>query len=76
MRRCCKILIFLVAVVVFSGFVVWAETPPPPMQQAYAAKSNANVTVSQGQWLVFEPKATNYSAGFVFYPGGRVNYLA
>ena len=79
MRRRYKILIVvLVAVlVVFSGFIVWAETPPSPMQQAYdALKSDTNVKVSQGQWLVFEPKTTNYTAGFIFYPGGRVNYLS
>ena len=79
MRRRYKILIvaLFAVLVVFSGFVVWAETPPSPMQQAYdAAKSDANVTVSQSQWLVFEPEATNYTTGFIFYPGGRVNYLA
>ena len=79
MRRRYKILIVvLVAVlVVFSGFIVWAETPPSPMQQAYdALKSDTNVKVSQGQWLVFEPKTTNYTTGFIFYPGGRVNYLS
>jgi hypothetical protein len=43
------------------------------MQQAYdALQSDANVTVSQGQWLVFEPTA-DYTTGFIFYPGGRVN---
>ena len=79
MRRRYKILIVvLVAIlVVFSGFIIWAETPPSPMQQAYdALKSDTNVNVSQGQWLVFEPKATNYTTGFIFYPGGRVNYLS
>ncbi len=79
MRRRYKILIVVLIsiLVVFSGFVVWAETPPSPMQQAYdTAKSDANVSVSEGQWLVFEPKAANFSTGFIFYPGGRVNYLA
>jgi Alpha/beta hydrolase family len=79
MRRRYKILIVaLVAVlVVFSGFVIWAETPPPTMQQANdASKSDANVTVSLRQWLVFDPVTTNYTTGFIFYPGGRVNYLA
>jgi len=28
------------------------------------------------QWLVFDPVTTNYTTGFIFYPGGRVNYLA
>jgi hypothetical protein len=30
----------------------------------------------QGQWLVFEPVSANYSTGFIFYPGGRVNYIS
>jgi hypothetical protein len=79
LRRRYKILIVvLIAILaVFSGFVIWAETPPSPMQQAYdALHSDAYVTVSQGQRLVFEPKAVNYTTGFIFYPGGRVNYLA
>jgi dienelactone hydrolase len=47
------------------------------MQQAYdALRSDTHVTVSQGQWVVFEPKAANSTTGFIFYPGGRVNYLA
>ena len=77
MRRRYKILIvaLFAVLIVFSGFVVWAETPPSPMQQAYDdLKSDAHVSVSQGQWLVFEPKDANYSTGFIFYPGGRVNY--
>ncbi|XHH09912.1 MAG: alpha/beta hydrolase [Candidatus Bathyarchaeia archaeon] len=76
MRRRYKILIaFLIVVLaVFVGFIVWAETPPAPMQQAYdALKSDENVTVIQGQWLIFEPTAANYSTGFIFYPGGRIN---
>ena len=79
MRRRNKILIIvLIAVlVVFSGFIIWAETPPPPMQQAYdSSKSDANVSVLQAHWLVFEPKNANYTTGFIFYPGGRINYLS
>jgi hypothetical protein len=77
MRRRFKVLIaVLVAVLaVSSGFVIWAETPPSPMQQAFdLIKSDANVTVIQGHWLVFEPTAVNYSTGFILYPGGRVDY--
>ena len=57
MRRRFKILIIvLIAVmVVFSGFIIWAETPPAPMHQAYEAlSSDSNVTVLQNRWLVFE----------------------
>jgi hypothetical protein len=75
MRRRYKVLVLaaIVILAVFAGFVIWAETPPAPMQQAYdALQSDANVTVTQGQWIVFQPTA-NYSTGFIFYPGGRIN---
>ncbi len=77
MRRRFKVIIaVLVAVLIISfGFIIWAETPPTPMQQAFdAIKSDANVTVTQRHWLVFEPTTVNYSTGFIFYPGGRVDY--
>jgi dienelactone hydrolase len=76
MRRRYKVLIvvLIVIVAVFVGFVVWAETPPAPMQQAYETlESDEKVTVTKGQWLIFEPTTANYTTGFIFYPGGRVN---
>ena len=67
----------LVVVVAFSGFVIWAQTPPAPMQQAYdALQSDSSVNVLQDQWLIFQPKSENYTTGFIFYPGGRVNYIS
>jgi fermentation-respiration switch protein FrsA (DUF1100 family) len=79
MRRRYKALIAITValLVVFAGFVIWAETPPAPMQKAYdALQSDANVTVSQGQWIVFQPSTANYTTGFIFYPGGRVNPIS
>jgi hypothetical protein len=79
MRRRYKILIvvLIAVIVVFSGFIIWAETPPAPMQQAYEAlNSDSNVNVLQNSWLVFEPTTANFTAGFIFYPGGRVNYVS
>ncbi len=79
MKKRYKILIvtLLLLVVVFFGFVIWAQTPPAPMQEAYdALQSDSNVTVLAGQWLVFEPNNNNYTTGFIFYPGGRIDYLA
>jgi hypothetical protein len=78
MRRRYKVLIAVTIVIlaVFAGFIIWAETPPAPMQQAYnAMQSDDFVTVTQGQWIVFEPTA-NYSTGFIFYPGGRINPIS
>ena len=77
MRRRNKIVIsILVAViVVLAGFVVWAETPLGPMPEAFIAlQSDSTVTVSTGNWLIFEPAASNITKGFIIYPGGRVNY--
>lgn len=79
MKNRYKILIAvcLVLVIAFSGFVIWAQTPPAPMQQAYdALQSDASVNVIQDQWLVFQPTSQNYTTGFIFYPGGRVNYIS
>ncbi len=71
------IIVCLIVVIAFSGFVIWAQTPPAPMQQAYdALQSDASVNVLQDQWLIFQPKSENYTTGFIFYPGGRVNYLS
>ncbi len=77
MRRRYKVLlgILLVLAVAFAGFVVWAETPPSPMPEAYdSLKSDSSVTVSVGNWLVFTPVSINASRGFIIYPGGRVDF--
>jgi dienelactone hydrolase len=77
MRRRYKVLlgILLALAVAFAGFVIWAETPPSPMPEAYdALKSDSSVTVSIGNWLVFTPVSSNVSTGFVIYPGGRVDF--
>jgi hypothetical protein len=67
--------ILLVLAVVLVGFVVWAETPPAPMPEAYdALKSDSSVTVSIGNWLIFTPVTSNVSTGFIIYPGGRVDF--
>ncbi len=77
MRRRYKVLLgtLVVLAVVFSGFVIWAETPPSPLPEAYdALKSDKSVTVSVGNWLVFTPLSSNVSTGFIIYPGGRVDF--
>jgi len=77
MRRRNKVLlgIFLALALVLVGFVVWAETPPAPMPEAYdALKSDSSVTVSTGSWLVFRPVSSNARTGFIIYPGGRVDF--
>ncbi len=77
MRRWYKLLlgILVVLVIVLAGFVIWAETPPSPMLEAYnALKSDSLVKVSVDNWLVFAPVSSNVSTGFIIYPGGRVDF--
>jgi hypothetical protein len=77
MRRRNKILLgtLLIVTVVLVGFVVWAETPLGPMAEADEALQNDSaVTVSVGNWLIFSPRLSNASKGFIIYPGGRVDY--
>jgi predicted alpha/beta-hydrolase family hydrolase len=57
-----------------AGFVVWGETPAQAMPEALAAlTSDAQVTVTSGQWLVFTPAESQPTVGFIIYPGGRVD---
>ena len=56
-----------------AGFVAWGMTAPGPMPEAEAAlRSDAQVTVETGRWMVFRPAGAEPTTGFVFYPGGRV----
>lgn len=69
------IIVALIAIIVFGGFVAWAETPPRPMDEAFIAlESDSAVEVSVGDWLVFEPIASNKNAGLIIYPGGRLDF--
>ena len=77
MRRRYKVVlgILLSLLIVFVGFVVWAETPPAPMAEAFKALvSDSSVTVSTGSWLVFNPVSTKATTGFIIYPGGRIDF--
>lgn len=65
----------LVVIIIFGGFVIWAETPPTPMDEAFSAlESDSVVQVSVGDWLVFEPVSFSENVGFIIYPGGRVDF--
>jgi dienelactone hydrolase len=77
MRRRNKIIIIILAVLAIagSGFIIWAETPLGPMSEALdALKTDANVRVTSGEWLVFQPNNSTPHTGFIIYPGGRVDY--
>jgi hypothetical protein len=77
MRRRLKIVLAILLIVsaVLVGFIVWAQTPPVPMQEAFnAMQTDTNVVVTNARWLVFQPNSANDTIGFIFYPGGRVDY--
>ncbi|MDD1711774.1 MAG: alpha/beta hydrolase [Methanoregulaceae archaeon] len=58
------------------GFITWGMTPLGPTHEALAAmESNANVTVQDnGNFVVFTPTLSTPTSGFIFYPGGHVDY--
>ena len=67
-------LVLVVALIVI-GFVAWAETPLGPSPEAITAlQSDANVTVTTDNFITFQPVNLKPSTGFIFYPGGRVDY--
>lgn len=69
----------LVALLVaVSGFVVWANNASPASDIALQAlNSDSAVTVSNEYgYYTFTPTRTTPTTGFIFYPGGRVDYRA
>jgi hypothetical protein len=71
---------FLVVVILLiaipAGFVGWASFPLGPGTAALGAlqpDSVVSVETVQG-WTVFRPTDMDVHAGFIFYPGGRVDY--
>ncbi len=68
------LILFVVLLLVFAGFTVWAYTPLGPMPEATAAlASDAAVQVETAPWLTFTPAGPQPTTGFIFYPGGRVD---
>ena len=69
LRRRFKIIIvvLLANTIVLVGFVVWAETPPAPMAEAYEAlKSDSAVNVSTKDWIIFQSVIPNKNIGSLF----------
>ena len=79
-----KILLGVVIVAVLvggggaAGLVVYSVTGTAvPAPEALAAlESNAQVTVTQAEWLVFTPTDAPPTTGYIFYPGGLVDARA
>jgi uracil-DNA glycosylase len=81
MKRFLKITsITLLALLVLAalGFVIWAQNAAAPGEAALAAlQSDARVTVTQTDaYIAFQPADLQSTTGFIFYPGGRVDYRA
>lgn len=69
--------LFALLFIAFLGFTVWAYTPSAPMPQAIAALTpDATVQVTTTSWVEFSPTQSSTQVGFIFYPGGRVDYQA
>ena len=70
--------ILIIAVLGTLGFVVWANDIAQSTETALnALESDAQVTVTQQNgFITFEPAAMRTTTGFLFYPGGRVDYRA
>jgi len=68
-------LVLLISVIIgTSAFVLWAATPSGAlMPEALAAlESDAQVQVTRDGVLTFAPRTKTPTAGFIYYPGGRV----
>jgi hypothetical protein len=75
--RLALVLLGLLLSAAAAGFVIWGETPAKPMPEALTAlKANEQVSVDANRWLIFTPAARLPTTGFIFYPGGRVDYRA
>ncbi|MDO9086579.1 MAG: alpha/beta hydrolase [Anaerolineaceae bacterium] len=70
--------LFVIIIITISAFVIWGSTPARPDTLALQAlESNDVVNVEKGQfWLQFSPTNRDPISGFIFYPGGRVDYRA
>lgn len=76
LRRWWWALVLLIILLVVAGGWVWANDALGPMPQALAALSSDEQVVfeQEGSWLTFRPRDGTPETGFIFYPGGRVDY--
>lgn len=76
-----KILLGVVGIVLLLvvgggvGLVIYSSrgTYPPTAVALAALESDAQVTVTQDDWLIFTPNDRTPKTGFIFYPGGLVD---
>jgi len=69
---------FVVLIVLTIVFVVWAQAALPADDAALQAlESDDLVAVAEDSGLItFTPLKSDFDTGFIFYPGGRVDYRA
>lgn len=70
------LVLFALIVVLTTGFIAWASFPLGPAPSALASlEPDALVDVQTSpDWIVFRPSGSNPESGFIFYPGGRVDF--
>jgi hypothetical protein len=70
------LVVVVLVIAISAGFVGWASFPMGPGETALAAMlPNTGVSVETVQgWTVFRPIDIKVHTGFIFYPGGRVDY--
>jgi hypothetical protein len=66
-------------IVIFSilgGFVLWASNALGPDADALAALSNSSdvAVINTPSWITFKPVNKAVKTGFIFYPGGKVEF--
>lgn len=67
----------LVVLVLGAGFVAWGSTPAAAQPEALQyLHDNGSISVEVDGWAVFRPRDRDVDTGFIFYPGGRVDYRA
>jgi hypothetical protein len=68
------IAIISIAAGLLSVAINWATYARPPLQESILAlESDDQVAVTADPWLTFSPASNPSNAGFIFYPGGRIN---
>jgi len=68
----------LLALMLCGAAAVWGvggSSPAEPAVEPYL-QSSETVKVDDGRWLSFAPAGESPAVGFIFYPGGKVDYLA
>jgi hypothetical protein len=74
-RRWLLLSLLVLPAAIIAAFVVWAYTVPAPMPEALSAlQGDEKISIETNRWTVFRPAGQTPATGFIFYPGGRVDY--